>query len=213
MPLIAGKIVNLAVGVTSLKDGDHEGGWRRLDDTTARDAIPVEARKRGMVVYTNVDGKTWQLITPAVTSPPQAELGNNTYWTEVISGGGGGVAPDDILESATLMCPSGVAIGDVVSIAGSGIANKTVSAVTGQTEEAFGIVRSKPTATTCVIVPFGEVNAFGGLVVGDVYFSDPAVAGGITNVAPSGTGVRSQVVGIASTLTVLFVTIRPSVEL
>jgi len=213
MPLIAGKIVNIAVGVTSLKDGDHEAGWRRVDDTAERDALPGEARKRGMVVYVNDIDRTYQLITPTVTSPPQSELDDNGNWLDITAAGGGGVSADDVLESITLTCLASVAIGDVVYVAGSGTADKAVAGIASQTEEAIGIVRSTPNSTTCIVVSAGPVSAFGSLVVGDRYFSNPAVAGGITNVAPTTLGQRSQIVGLATTLSVLFVSIRPAVDL
>jgi hypothetical protein len=83
MPLFGGKLDQAAVGVVSLKDGDHEGGFRVFDDIAARDAIVADARARGMTVYVNSEDKMYRLLTPTNPGPPQSELDDNDNWSAV----------------------------------------------------------------------------------------------------------------------------------
>ena len=61
-------------------DIDIKGGFRVVDDHSARDSIHIVAKKPGMLVLTRNDGIIWQLLT------------GNVDWVEwsAPSGGGGG---------------------------------------------------------------------------------------------------------------------------
>jgi hypothetical protein len=54
------------------------GGWREVADTAARDAIPAQRRRQGMIVWCVSPGAAYQLA---------ADL---TTWNPFTSGGGGG---------------------------------------------------------------------------------------------------------------------------
>lgn len=59
------------------------GGLREVDDQTARDAIPADRRKVGMLVYTHADGVYWRLLSGPWTYGP-------SDWAAWSTGGGGG---------------------------------------------------------------------------------------------------------------------------
>lgn len=61
------------------EDSDLKGGFRSVADVTARDAIPTEQRKVGMLVYTAATDAYWKL---------GVGLGNGD-WTAFTAGGGG----------------------------------------------------------------------------------------------------------------------------
>ena len=215
MPLITGKIIQLAVGVATIADGDFEGSWRALQDVAARDALALDYRSRGMVVYLN-DGtnRFFQLRTPTLVSPPDAELLDNGNWVDITSTGGGGSGLE--IEGAQYTCPTAVSQGDAVYVSGTNTVDRVVAAVSGQTPPARGIVRSKPTTTEAVVVTAGEVGGYGGLVVGDDYYLDPATPGGITNTPPSPAGAGGELfqrVGTAVALTTIFVGLSDEIEL
>ena len=70
-----------------LEDTDLRGGMRVVSSIAARDAIPIQARKQGMLVRVVEDGKIsmWEL--------PFGKPITNTGWTEASLGGGGDYIP------------------------------------------------------------------------------------------------------------------------
>jgi hypothetical protein len=115
--------------------------------------------------------------------------------------GGGPVPPAGDLYD----CPATVAIGDAVYVSGADTVDKAFAGVPGQTEDAIGVVASKPTGTTCRVVSSGAVGGYAGLATGQRYFLSDTAAGGITNAAPAGAGEKVQQIGIASSATKLHV--------
>lgn len=73
-----------------LDDGEQRGGFRIVTDIAARDAIPAERRKQGMLVGVQSDGKLYVLSSDLTT------------WVEFVSGGAGGTpVPGTIYVDAT----------------------------------------------------------------------------------------------------------------
>lgn len=70
-----------------LEDTDLRGGLRVVSSLAARDAIPIQARKQGMLVRVVEDGKIsmWEL--------PFGKPITNAGWTEASLGGGGDYIP------------------------------------------------------------------------------------------------------------------------
>lgn len=88
--VVGGPIVPGDTGDTysTLDPTYQQGGLRTVADHTARDAISVARRQEGMLVYTQNDGKYW-------------ELGSDlTTWTEFTSGGGGITGPGSSTDNA-----------------------------------------------------------------------------------------------------------------
>jgi hypothetical protein len=125
----------------------------------------------------------------------------------------GGTTPTNVLSPGVYACPASVAVGDAVFVSGTNTVDRAVSAIAGQTEEAIGIVRSKPSAGSCVVVPVGEVSGYAGLSVGSFYWLDPSTPGGITATVPALAGQLAQRVGLAVSPSVLWAEIRPAVRL
>ena len=98
-------------------------------------------------------------------------------------------------------CPATVAIGDAVYVVFPNSVDKA-DASNAAMRPAIGIVESKPTLTTCVVVSFGEVAVFAGLVAGLYYLSD-TVPGAMSTTAPSAAGSTVQRVAVAKNATTL----------
>ena len=112
-----------------------------------------------------------------------------------------------LLSGNPYTCPVAVAVGDAVFISGSDAVDRA-DASSAATSPAFAIVRAKPTTTTCLIQSSGEVDAYGGLIVGATYFLSDSTPGGITDTAPIG-GSTQQPLGFARNSTTLVVLIDP----
>lgn len=77
-----------------IEDTSILGGFRSVLNTTARDAIPANSRKAGMLVFCRTEVKLWQLDAGLTT------------WTEFSTGGGGftpggDLAGDDVAQIVT----------------------------------------------------------------------------------------------------------------
>lgn len=94
-------------------------------------------------------------------------------------------------------CPGTVAVGDAVALSGANTVDKA-NAADPTRRPAIGYVASKPTATTCVVVSYGELTVFGGLVAGRIYYLSDAVPGGSTITAPSASGSTVQRISVAT---------------
>jgi len=106
-------------------------------------------------------------------------------------------------------CPPSVAEGDAVYISGTDTVDKAFAGAVGQTEDAIGVVATKPTATTATVLSHGvSAASFVGLTAKATYYLSPTVAGGITSTAPTAPGQKVQEIGIASSATKLFVDIE-----
>lgn len=135
----------------------------------------------------------------------------------VVIGPGGGVLPhgsthvfdgsDPIPEIEVLetewSCPATVSLRDTVYQTGASSVDKARANAAG-TMPAVGVVRAKPTATTCIIARSGEVPGFT-LAADTYYYVSASTAGAITNIPPSTSGNLIQQVGYAKTTSVLVV--------
>lgn len=72
-----------------------KGGFRSVETTAARDAIPAPRREAGMLVYVAGTGTTWRLGSDLAT------------WTEDGGGGGGGGATGPTGPASTVTGPTG----------------------------------------------------------------------------------------------------------
>lgn len=77
MPTILGPIVPGSDSYPALEDTYLLGGFRVVESTAHRDAIPNSRRKEGMYVLTRDNGKVWRLASDL------------SSWSEVAIGGGG----------------------------------------------------------------------------------------------------------------------------
>lgn len=135
----------------------------------------------------------------------------------VVIGPGGGLVPhgsthtftgtDPVPEIEVLetewTCPAGVALYDVVYQTGSNSVDQA-RADSVSTMPAVGVVRAKPTATTCIIARSGGVSGLS-LTADTYYYVSASTAGAITSTPPSGSGNRVQQVGYAKTTSTLVV--------
>jgi hypothetical protein len=113
----------------------------------------------------------------------------------------GGTSTTNLVSGNVFACPAGVAINDAVYVNGGDNVDRA-NATTIGTAPVFGMVISKPTATTCNILYAGELTGFVGLVPGNVYYLN-TINGGITNVAPTTSGNVVQKLGVARNSTTL----------
>ena len=92
-------------------------------------------------------------------------------------------------------CPSGAAVRDAVYCSA---ANTVALANAGNTAKApcFGLIATKPTATTCTIQRLGPLAGFSGLTVGAKMWLDET-DGQIIDTAPSGSNRVVQEIGAA----------------
>jgi hypothetical protein len=132
-----------------LDDMDVKGGYRVVADTTARDAIPSNIRKAGMLVYVTATSQTFRLSGDMVT------------WLE--DGGGSSSSVGMFSCSAGLPVQKAVYLsaGDTVDLA---------DADDNLKQPLIGFVKSKPTSTTARVQYHGEMSGFTGLVPGETYF-------------------------------------------
>jgi len=114
-----------------------------------------------------------------------------------------GLNANVLQSSSTFTCPSGVAVRDVVYLTGS-LAVDQADASAEATVPAIGFVKTKPTATTCILQYYGELGGFVGLTPGSKYYLS-LTSGGITTTAPSGSTEVVQQVGVAISSTILLV--------
>jgi hypothetical protein len=122
----------------------------------------------------------------------------------VTGGGGGGGGP--VPAGDTFTCPGSVAVKDVVYISASGTVDKAFAGSIGQTPDAIGIVDSKPTSTSALVIYLGRSSSiFSGLTPNTTYFLSATTPGAITATAPTATGTKVQEIGQGLTATVLFV--------
>lgn len=117
--------------------------------------------------------------------------------------GGGGVSAGTV--EGTFACTETEAVGDAVYLFGAD-AVRQADASSEATAPAIGIIKEKPTSTSCVVATDGELSGFSGLTVGDIYFLSKGSPGGITNIPISGPGV-SQKLGEARNSTTLIINI------
>jgi hypothetical protein len=131
-------------------------------------------------------------------------------------GGGGGPTPGTTFNNL----PGAVAVGDAVYLLPAPNPPNTVArACAGasplQTPDAIGVVVATPTPTTCVVVSDGLATIsppLPPLVQGATYYVSPlpAPAPALVPVAPSGSGMKIQEVGIAASPTQLYVYADPT---
>jgi hypothetical protein len=108
----------------------------------------------------------------------------------------------EVLEVAWA-CPATVVVRDVVYQTGANSVDKALANVIA-TMPAVGVVRAKPTATTCIIARSGEVPGYT-LTADSYYFVSAAAAGAITATPPNTSGSVVQQVGYAKTTSDLVV--------
>ena len=125
----------------------------------------------------------------------------STY-TATYSRGGGEIDPD----AETYNCPAGVAVLDAVYLNGTDNVDKALASGAA-TMPVIGIVTTKRTATTCVVVSSDSVAGFVGLTPDVPYYASPGVAGGITATPPVTAGQVVQQAGFARSSTVLVVSL------
>ena len=136
-------------------------------------------------------------------------IGVNGQNLQVVDDATGAIAWSPAQSALVFACPVSVAVTDVVHISASGTVDKASSeSGAGQTGDPVGVVVSKPSTTTAVVVFSGAVGGFSGLTPGTIQFQDPSTPGGITATPPSGSGERSQLIGTASTATELIVDLK-----
>lgn len=162
---------------------------------------------------TLVSGSLINLIKQAVVAV-EAELGikpSATYTTvkarldgiddqiAVLSGAPGTGASDGLYN-----CASGISVGDAVYIDSSDnivLADASNSSL----YPCIGIVKSKPTATTAVVLYSGEISTFSALTIGATYYLSDLLAGAIVDTPPSTAGSIIQSIGVAKNDTTLVV--------
>jgi hypothetical protein len=101
-----------------------------------------------------------------------------------------GQASSTSVQSASVYtCPAGLVVGDAVQITGADAVDKADASVPAD-RPVVGFVKSKPTATTCILHYYGELSAFGGLSVGSTYYLSDSTPGARQH--RSGDRLRSQ---------------------
>lgn len=101
-------------------------------------------------------------------------------------------------------CTATEAVGDMVYVLSSGQVRRA-QANAAATAKVAGVITSKPTSTTCVVVSDGPA-AKSGLTAGSEHFLSASVAGGVSDAEPA-TGNWRVSVGRASTTAQLIVEI------
>jgi hypothetical protein len=105
--------------------------------------------------------------------------------------------------SLPYVCPVGVAVGEAVFLDSADAVDQAASTVVSD-RPCIGIVRSKPTPTSCVVQYSGELSVFGGLTPAATYYLS-STAGTITATPPSASGEIVQEVGWARNATTLVI--------
>lgn len=164
---------------------------------------PVGSATGDILVF---DGVAWNNLVPGVAGTFLQSNGPGVLPTYAVVAGGGGTVQD------TYDCPAGVAVADAVFMdaISNSVDEASAESGVGQTSAAIGIVISKPTAVTAVVVSAGAAAVFAGLTPGTRYWLDPATPGGITSTVPTGAGEALQPIGWAVTATKLLVEIGES---
>lgn len=126
---------------------------------------------QGTILY--FDGTDWVLLPPGTAGNVLTThgVGNNPTWDAPLAGSGAVVE--------TFNCPMTVNVRDAVYLSAADTVDKA-DATTEPTMPCVGVVYSKPTATTCVVVMAGSIGGFVGLTVGATYYVN-TTAGAITN--------------------------------
>jgi len=92
-------------------------------------------------------------------------------------------------------CPVTVSLRDSVYLVSDDAVDQA-DATSLATMPVIGMVRLKPTATSCVVQYAGELDGFSGLIAGSTYYQD-LVSGDITDTPPSSPGEVLQRLGFA----------------
>lgn len=121
------------------------------------------------------------------------------------AGGGGGGGSAETVESE-FTCTATETVGDVVYIFGSNDVRQADATALSTSAATVGIIISKPTATTCVVVTDGEAAVFGGLTPGAIYYVAKGSPGDITATPITAPGIV-KAVGKAKNATTLQVDI------
>jgi len=130
---------------------------------------------------------------------------------DLVNKGQGSTTVSQLTE--TVSCDTTVAVGDVVK--SNGIKCLKAQANNFSNSNAVGIVQSKPSASTAVIIFSGLTDAiFVGLDADKDYFLSAATAGGLTNVPPSGDEQVVAVIGrpISSTRFMVNIGLRMEID-
>jgi len=114
----------------------------------------------GDILY--FDGTGWVTLTPG--APGQVLVTNGPGVPPVW---GPSAASGAVVEEFN--CIATVALGDAVYLSSADTVDKS-NATTESTMPCIGLVTSKPTATTCVVVMSGSVSGYVGLTPGATYF-------------------------------------------
>lgn len=112
------------------------------------------------------------------------------------------------VETGVLSCPEAVSVLDAVYVTSTGSVDRADADGSG-TFPTIGLVKSKPTSTTCIVQRSGELAGLAGLTAGAVHFLS-GTPGQVTATAPISAGAAVQYVGVALSSTVLL--IIPSLE-
>lgn len=121
-------------------------------------------------------------------------------------------APGGVVSSKIYTCPATVNVGDAVATTGADQVDKANASVVAD-RPVIGVVRAKPTSTTCYVQYYGECDVYAGLTPEATYFLSDTVAGAITTTPPSAQGSTVQEVGFARNATTLVVLIDPDYTL
>ena len=108
------------------------------------------------------------------------------------------------LFSSICTCPSDVAVGDAVYFTGPSAVD-LADALSVSTAPAIGLVFSKPTTTTCIVMLEGEFTGLSGIVTDATYYLDDT-AGDVTTTPPSAPGEVVQPLAVGKNTTTLILT-------
>lgn len=144
---------------------------------------------------------TWTLVAGAGTVPAHAS-------THEVGGSDPITGLEQIEFEAT--CTATEQVRDAVYQYGAG-AVRQADADALATMPVCGIIKSKPTSTTCIVVMSGIITGFTGLTADAPYFASNT-PGQITASAPSGSGDLVQSVGRSLSSTELLVDLGKAVE-
>lgn len=125
--------------------------------------------------------------------------------SQLIGSGGGGSGAAEAVE-VSYTCTATEAIGDVVYIFGADDVRRADATALATSAATVGIIKSKPTATSCVVVTDGEIDVFGGLTPGAIYYVAKGAPGDITATPITAPGIV-KAVGKAKNATTLEVDI------
>jgi hypothetical protein len=143
-----------------------------------------------------VDGLQGNPVSAVAPIAGQALVWDGASWVPTAIPGGSQV----VSGVGAIAVPAGVAVGDVVYVSAADSADQADN-TSAATTPAIGVVLAKPTAVTATVLYLGEAPVFVGLTPGVEYFV--GLVGGITTVAPTGSGDIVQRVGVALNATTL----------